>query len=150
MREQNKQILDVFNRLYLKEDHARVNPTFAVSFPIRTEEDLITLENDLTQDNINVLTVYLSSFGGEGVTGRTNRILKEILADTLACGYSFYGKRSGKKAFALLKLRTAIVQAVKRSCENATNTAIENAIKVWLKQAPQRQKMLLLKLKKNN
>lgn len=39
----------------------------------------------------------------------TNRILRALLTDELASLFSFYGKRSGKKAFANFKLKSVVI-----------------------------------------
>lgn len=52
---------------------------------------------------------YLSSLGGKDVTAMTNNILRKILTNELGCMYSFWGKRSNKRPFADLKLKSSVV-----------------------------------------
>lgn len=101
------------------------------------------------------------ALGGSDVTNSTNRMMKHILSDDVACGFSFRGKRNQKRAFSELNLKTAVISkflsrfyilqimylhacflwfsgAIKSS-NKVTEKEIEDIIKVWLKHAPQRR-----------
>lgn len=79
--------------------------------------------------------------GGRDVVSRVNNILKHILTKLLAKYFSFWGKRMGKQLFGNLKIKIAVVNAVKsKTSPEVTEKQIEDNMKVWLKHAPQRLK----------
>ncbi|KAF5286257.1 hypothetical protein FQR65_LT12741 [Abscondita terminalis] len=84
------------------------------------------------------LVSFLSSLGGKDITNTTNNILRHILSNEVACSYSYFGKRSNKKAFANLGIKRAVIDAVKSNFPPAKEKDIEDVIKVWLKHSPQR------------
>ncbi|XP_050301563.1 uncharacterized protein LOC126739791 [Anthonomus grandis grandis] len=105
-------------------------------------------EIEETQDAKHLLVSYLSSLGGEGVVSKTNRILKELMTDKLASEFNFCGGHH-KRAFKELQIINIIIDAVKVTTKSST-LDIENAIKVWLKHAPQRIKIAAAKAEKRN
>ncbi|KAJ8931547.1 hypothetical protein NQ314_015526, partial [Rhamnusium bicolor] len=117
-------------------------PTLPVKLPLKCSEDLQNLETYLNSNEhaSQALISYLSTVGGRDAVSITNNILKRCLKDSLATGYNFYGKRTGKKAFQELTLKNIIVCAAKKK-SLATEKEIENIIKVWLKYSPQRVKV---------
>ncbi|VEN62800.1 unnamed protein product [Callosobruchus maculatus] len=135
--EQNKQLLSFFqNRpnteIGLNEED------FPTPIPLKTGENLKVFEDFLnTITQLKGFVNYLSKLGGKDVPSRTNRIMKEVLNDALARDYNFYGKRN-KKAFCQLNLKKAVIEAVKLGDPSSTEKDIEDAIKIWLKHAPER------------
>ncbi|KAF5277571.1 hypothetical protein FQR65_LT15947 [Abscondita terminalis] len=119
-----------------------------ISLPLKTLEDLDNAEvNLLNKDNFTQLGLYLSSLGGNCLVGKTNRILKELFADYLAAIFNFCG---GKNKRPFKELQICALVTLKKLIPDATILAIENAIKVWLKHAPQRIKLFQLKMQRNN
>nr|CAI5839671.1 unnamed protein product [Callosobruchus analis] len=135
--EQNKQLLSFFkNRpnteISLNEED------FPTPIPLKTGESLKVFEDFLnTISQLKGFVNYLSKLGGKDVPSRTNRIMKEVINDALARDYNFYGKRN-KKAFCQLNLKKAVIEAVKLGDPSSTEKDIEDAIKIWLKHAPER------------
>ncbi|CAH0546897.1 unnamed protein product [Brassicogethes aeneus] len=145
--EQNKEILSILKSQGSSGTPNQLPDDLPVQLPLITQEDVIEFEKYIT-NNINKILVvsYLSRLGGKDLVAKVNSILKRCIINKLACGYSFYGKRQNKHFFANLKLKTLFVEAVQSEC-TSTEKEVENAIKVWLKHAPQR---LQLEQKKTN
>ncbi|XP_039312222.1 uncharacterized protein LOC120359295 isoform X2 [Solenopsis invicta] len=143
IKEQNNQILAHIRNT----QQARSVVTFTLPenlplhLPLKTSEDVNLLEEYINDEtNCSNLCSFLSSLGGRDTTNKTNKILKQLLTDDLCKNYSFYGKRLGKKSFSTLLMKNMVINAVKATTPGATNQAIEDSIKVWLKHAPQRIK----------
>ncbi|KAK4885153.1 hypothetical protein RN001_001424 [Aquatica leii] len=145
LEEQNKQILALLQqekRALLQNSLPQNNP---IQFPISSLQDINILENYLqNKDNFENLCLYLSTFGGRDVTSITNAILRYLLTNHIAQGFSFFGSRLGKKAFNDLKLKTLVIASVRKTCSESI-TIIEKNIKDWLKYAPQRIKYQTLR-----
>ncbi|CAH0546960.1 unnamed protein product [Brassicogethes aeneus] len=135
--EQNKEILSILKSQGSSGTPNQLPDDLPVQLPLITQEDVIEFEKYIT-NNINKILVvsYLSRLGGKDLVAKVNSILKRCIINKLACGYSFYGKRQNKHFFANLKLKTLFVEAVQSEC-TSTEKEVENAIKVWLKHAPQ-------------
>ncbi|KAJ8971138.1 hypothetical protein NQ314_000870 [Rhamnusium bicolor] len=53
---------------------------------------------------------YLSTLGGgKSYILRTNKVLRQLLTDSLASKYSFFGSRKDKKAFSELLLKKVVI-----------------------------------------
>ncbi|KAK4873145.1 hypothetical protein RN001_015174 [Aquatica leii] len=145
VKEQNKQILNYLTQQKEKQQSSPfpVLPELPTQLPINTEQDLIGLNQLLTEspDRNSALCTYLRTLGGKDITNKTNRILKYILTDEVAQNYNYFGKRSKKKAFCELQLNDVIIRAVKAGT-NCNNNEVEGLIKVWLKHAPERLKAI--------
>ncbi|KAK4885913.1 hypothetical protein RN001_002184, partial [Aquatica leii] len=79
VKEENKQILNYLTQQ--KEKHSSpfpVLPELPTQLPISTEQDLIGLNQLLTEspDTNSALSTYLGTLGGKDITNKTNRILK--------------------------------------------------------------------------
>ncbi|XP_031330462.1 uncharacterized protein LOC116178993 [Photinus pyralis] len=110
--------------------------------PCNSQNDLDILDNYLEdKENLKCLMQYLSQVGGKEVVPKVNAILRKCLSNQLASKYSFLGSRLEKKAFANLHLKEAVVGAVKLGTSVDNELRIVNAIKEWLKHAPQRVKL---------
>ncbi|KAK4887142.1 hypothetical protein RN001_003413 [Aquatica leii] len=83
---------------------------FPVSFPLRNNSHVEELKNYIAlKENLDSLSVFLSSLGGRDVNNRVNVILRYVFDDRLASTYNFCGKRSNKTAIKDLHLRKAII-----------------------------------------
>ncbi|CAH0558952.1 unnamed protein product [Brassicogethes aeneus] len=144
IKEQNNEILSL-----VRENRSNSNTlppgalpaNFSVKLPINCQEDLEQLENFLTTDSeLHALTLYLSGFGGRDLANTTNRILKHIFRNYLATFYSFFGKRANKQPFRALRLKIAVIDAVKTKLTETTQKDVGDCMKLWLKHSPQRLK----------
>ncbi|KAK4885759.1 hypothetical protein RN001_002030 [Aquatica leii] len=152
VKEQNKQILNYLTQQKEKQSSPfPVLPELPTQLPINTEQDLIGLNQLLTEspDTNSALCTYLRTLGGKDITNKTNRILKYILTDEVAQNYNYFGKRSKKKAFCELQLNDMIIRAVKAGT-NCNNNEVEGLIKLWLKHAPERLKAIEKRQHKTN
>ncbi|KAI4470643.1 hypothetical protein MML48_1g16986 [Holotrichia oblita] len=105
--EQNQNILSSFG---INSNNAMLNFHLPVELPVTNSQELMSLENYInSMENFKSFVAFLVKLGGKDITSKTNRMLKTILTDTEAKNYNFYGKRGLKKAFSVLKLRSAIV-----------------------------------------
>ncbi|CAH0561685.1 unnamed protein product [Brassicogethes aeneus] len=138
--EQNKRILSNIER---KQQPANIGPSLPelpVQLPVKNLVDLQLLDNYLkgNADQSSALSSYLAILGGKDITNKITRVLKYLVVDKVAKFFNFYGKRSKKEAFCDLALRNIIIRAIKSTEPQADDSAIEGAIKVWLKHAPGR------------
>lgn len=54
---------------------------------------------------------FLSTLGGSNITAQSNKILRYLLTNELACNYNFVGQRQNNKtAFSNLKLKSVIIR----------------------------------------
>ncbi|KAK4885966.1 hypothetical protein RN001_002237 [Aquatica leii] len=115
---------------------------FPVLFSLRNNSHVEELENYIAlKENLDSLSVFLSSLGGRDVNNRVNVILRYVFDDRLASTYNFCGKRSNKTAIKDLHLRKAIIDSIKRVSTQTTEKEIDSTIKNWLKHAPERVKL---------
>lgn len=136
---QNEQILNILNK---GDINARNNisthlPPLPVNLPLQSIEDIQQLEEFLVnKEQFNLLQSYLASMGGNNITTRTNRILRNLLTDNIASSYSFFGRK--KQDFHSLRLTNLIISSVKLGIPQSTDQEVEDVIKSWLKHAPER------------
>ncbi|KAF5276794.1 hypothetical protein FQR65_LT16173 [Abscondita terminalis] len=150
--EQNEQIIERQNRILHHLESSTSAPhlnnsssvfrcvaaDFPVTLPLHSDLEIDSLEQYLSNETkLFQLSAYLKSLGGKNAIGKTNTALKHLISNEFATQYSFFGKRGQKRAFANLHLKEALVRAVK-STGQFTEQEIQNAIKTWLKHAPQR------------
>ncbi|KAF5276984.1 hypothetical protein FQR65_LT16108 [Abscondita terminalis] len=99
----------------------------------QSSTSISTLRESSTTPNIKVdfpiNKSYFTSIGGKDVTNKTNNILKRCLTNQLASNFNFHGKRSNKRPFGELKLKSVILEAVKTTDQQATDSEIEGCIK---------------------
>uniref|UniRef100_A0A1Y1NDB3 DUF4806 domain-containing protein n=1 Tax=Photinus pyralis TaxID=7054 RepID=A0A1Y1NDB3_PHOPY len=145
VKEQNDEILSWI----AKQDNKNTNnissfgmPEIPFSLPLQTQQELLEFNSYLINngEKYTALGSYLTTLGGDTITSKTNRILKNLISDSVASQFNFYGQRSTKQAFSTLLVKSLIVDAVKKSISNATDKAIEDTIKTWLKHAQERLK----------
>ncbi|KAB0800106.1 hypothetical protein PPYR_07986 [Photinus pyralis] len=147
IKEQNNKIIDWIENQNPSHSTTveEITTKFPVNFPLADVDSVSILDEYLKNEkHFTNLVTYLSSFGGKGITQKTNLILKRCISNPLATEYNFCGKRAGKHPFFELNLKNAIVATVRRSTD-CTEREIEDIIKCWLKHAPQRQKLQNLK-----
>ncbi|KAB0794081.1 hypothetical protein PPYR_13701 [Photinus pyralis] len=113
---------------------------FPVKFPIGNVEDFYVCDNYLKDpQNRSQLVSYLATLGGKNVASKTNNILKFILDDSVASGYSFFGMRNNKLPFSECELSKMIIDTVVQT-DKCTQKEVEDVIKAWLRHAPARMK----------
>ncbi|XP_077550914.1 uncharacterized protein LOC144164277 isoform X2 [Haemaphysalis longicornis] len=111
--------------------------------PFRDYESLKRFDTTLTGPKKEALIEELSSQGGSTAAVCARRLLKLLLADSLAMEFSWFGKK-GKHSFSQLRLAPCIVSAVKSS-HGATDFEVEAAIREWLRHAPARHRLASVK-----
>lgn len=119
-------------------------PELPVKLPNTNFQEVEMLDNFLQNEHQYVaLRAYLSSLGGRNVAARTNKILKNLLDDSLACKINFLGSRNQdtKRAFcSFTHLKNLVVDSVRLGDSDTSEKLAEDAIKVWLKHALERLK----------
>ncbi|KAJ8942087.1 hypothetical protein NQ314_010160, partial [Rhamnusium bicolor] len=111
IKEQNKEILNIITERGRETSTALTSiclpNNFPIELPASTDDDVQAVEDFLkTKENINSFCSYLSTLGGgKSYILRTNKVLRQLLTDSLACKYSFFGSRKDKKAFSELLLK---------------------------------------------
>ncbi|KAJ8928268.1 hypothetical protein NQ314_019219 [Rhamnusium bicolor] len=144
IKEQNKEILNIITERGRETSTALTSiclpNNFPIELPASTDDDVQAVEDFLkTKENINSFCSYLSTLGGgKSYILRTNKVLRQLLTDSLACKYSFFGSRKDKKAFSELLLKKVVINAIQIKSPDTTETEIEDSVKTWLKHAPQR------------
>ncbi|XP_075750237.1 uncharacterized protein LOC142761659 isoform X3 [Rhipicephalus microplus] len=108
--------------------------------PLETEEELDIFEENLSQSRKDQLILQLGQYGGHNLPSIVRRILKQLIHDSLAAKFSWFGKK-GKAPFCQLKLAGIITSAVRmnRKFKNATDHDVQEAVQSWLRHAPARQ-----------
>lgn len=150
VKQQNDQILSHLKNIELQVKQPNNVPVielrrdflenFPVQFPIETAEDLYVCDNYLKDPQCrSQLISYLATLGGKNVASKTNNILKFILDDSVACGYSFFGMRNNKQPFSECELSKIIIDIVVQTGK-CTQKEVEDVVKAWLKHAPARMK----------
>ncbi|XP_050502349.1 uncharacterized protein LOC126881809 isoform X3 [Diabrotica virgifera virgifera] len=148
--EQNKEILSLLKNRPVIEQSSVLEPNVPVTLPIYTFEDLQILENFLSENEVNCISLskYLGSLDKNSVVSATNSALRCCLSHKLAKNMSFLGSRNNKKAFNNNILKKVIVDSVKLAIPGSTTRNIEDCIKTWLKRAPKHYKLEQIKLNK--
>ncbi|KAF5303245.1 hypothetical protein FQR65_LT19000 [Abscondita terminalis] len=138
---QNDKIINLLNKNNPIANATGCKPAdLPVQLPLSNVESVDILEQYLSnKENLSALSSYLSTLGGRDATTKINKVLRILMDDSIASLYSYYGKRQAKKPFCELSLKTAIVDCIKANTANTSEKDIEDAIKIWLKHAPQRQ-----------
>ncbi|XP_031333973.1 uncharacterized protein LOC116163986 [Photinus pyralis] len=120
VKEQNDEILSWI----AKQDNKNTNnissfgmPEIPFSLPLQTQQELLEFNSYLINngEKYTALGSYLTTLGGDTITSKTNRILKNLISDSVASQFNFYGQRSTKQAFSTLLVKSLIVDAVKKS-----------------------------------
>ncbi|XP_075741002.1 uncharacterized protein LOC119187154 isoform X1 [Rhipicephalus microplus] len=108
--------------------------------PLETEEELDIFEENLSHSRKDQLILQLGQYGGHNLPSIVRRILKQLIHDSLAAKFSWFGKK-GKAPFCQLKLAGIITSAVRmnRKFKNATDHDVQEAVQSWLRHAPARQ-----------
>ncbi|KAK4878003.1 hypothetical protein RN001_010509 [Aquatica leii] len=169
IQEQNSQILAIVKKHPPSAILPKINilpDNLPCDFPIKNQENLQELEVYLLDNqNFSCLVAYLAAIGGKDLTTQVNNVLRRLLSNDLASQFSFYGKRSNKKAFSTLKTKDLVIgkfstlnkdivllqnsfnisAAVKQCSKEAKFKDIENSMKDWLKHAPHRYRIEIAK-----
>ncbi|XP_029822778.4 uncharacterized protein LOC115308822 [Ixodes scapularis] len=117
--------------------HAVIAHPSLVEQAFNTLPDLLAFEKELDEEKALRLVHELKQLGGKTASKATKRMLTYLLTDELAAQFSWIG-RKGKLNFSVLKTATAITDAAKKL--PGGKDAIEDAIKSWLRHAPERAK----------
>nr|CAI5828360.1 unnamed protein product [Callosobruchus analis] len=144
IKEQNKQILSLLKNLQSGiPEYCHLPADLPVTLPINNlQQDIQCLEEYLsTSGNLSALLAFFTSKGVKGnVVSSTNIIMRHLMSDEIAVNFSFFGNRLGKRAFNYSVLKDVIIGSVKACCPPSKDKEIEDALKMWLKHAPQRLK----------
>ncbi|KAA0721245.1 hypothetical protein E1301_Tti018142 [Triplophysa tibetana] len=124
------------------------------SLPLQDLPHLHSLEERMQQspEYKQKLVNWLGLIGGTDVRDCTWRILKRVIANSLAKNLNWRGV-NGKTSLATLQLRDVVISAVRRNplTANAAETDVEGTMKRWLQLAADREggrkRRLLLKEK---
>ncbi|KAK5648167.1 hypothetical protein RI129_003059 [Pyrocoelia pectoralis] len=116
------------------------NPVFE-ELLVTTVEKLIALNHSLQDDTVMAsMCTSMQIVEGKDVVDTTRRIMCHIMKTSVAIKYNWSG-RNGKKSFeALTNISKLIVVVVRKNplSRNSTQQEIEAVIKVWLRNAPDR------------
>ncbi|XP_050510460.1 uncharacterized protein LOC126887142 [Diabrotica virgifera virgifera] len=146
IKEQNRKILNILEKSKPFEN-SDLPDDFKIKLPIESLQDLEELEIYLTEEeNFNTFKSYCASISNlKDVTQKNNRILRSLLTDNIAKHFNYFGNNrrqdrvSNKRPFNQLRLNKVVLDAVKQGTDFTTHE-VENAIKRWLKHAPNRNK----------
>ncbi|KAL5240915.1 hypothetical protein ACI65C_008325 [Semiaphis heraclei] len=132
----------------LQKDHEYEYSNLDCLFPIDSETDLISLDDQLKTDAVyrEKMVKDLSFTGGSDIQHVVKRIMTKLFSDTLLKDYSFIGKGiHKKKCFADLIICKVIFESIRRiqKFANTSQQQIEDKLKCYLAQAP-------FRLKRNN
>ncbi|XP_040061776.1 uncharacterized protein LOC115326005 [Ixodes scapularis] len=115
--------------------HAVVVRPRLVEQPFNKLDDLFAFDKTLVNEKAAMLVQEFRELGGKTASKATKSMLAHLLGDQLAAQFSWVG-RKGKQNFSSLRTATAIVAAGRQL--PGGKDAIEEAIKSWLRHAPER------------
>ncbi|KAM0730284.1 hypothetical protein ACS0PU_004161 [Formica fusca] len=125
---EKEQIISIFNNKDL-------------NFPLKTEEDLQTVELILENDDeITKAINELQQIGGNNGYEFIRRALSMILTNEVADKYSFFGRKK-KKSFCNLNICKLLIRASKKGGYCQTTKESEKYIQGWLRRAAERGKL---------
>lgn len=107
-----------------------------VERPFTALDDLRAFDECLDKDKAGVLVQELIKLGGKDSRTAARRMLGYLLDDKLASLFSWFG-RKGKMSFSTLKIAAAVTVAA-HSITNEDKAKVEDAIRAWLRHAPER------------
>ncbi|XP_049512095.1 uncharacterized protein LOC125947481 [Dermacentor silvarum] len=107
-----------------------------VNQPFNCLQELLDFDAKLTRETTSTLVREFMQLGGKDANWATKRILGYCLTDELAAQFSWLG-RKGKHSFSALNIAKAVADAA-RKAPKGTAADVEEAIKSWLRHAPER------------
>lgn len=122
-------------------DQAEIDGELAKLFPIQTQEEVLTFEEKLKEEDMaNKMVKFLSPIGGENMKKTVRRLLAFMFSNKLAREVNWVGK-GGKLAFSKLKLKDILIRAVRanRLSSDATHSDICNTVKEWFRYSCDRE-----------
>ncbi|XP_020297455.1 uncharacterized protein LOC109861985 isoform X3 [Pseudomyrmex gracilis] len=122
--EDNKQNIDVFDNL-----------------PLKNENELQLMELKLKNDICyrKCMIEQLKACGTDDLRKSCRELMKTILSNEVAVRYSWNGTEE-KKAFSQLEICKVIMSIIRKLHTNVTNEEIASPIKTWLNNAKERMK----------
>ncbi|XP_036141269.1 uncharacterized protein LOC105830832 [Monomorium pharaonis] len=149
IKEQNKQMLALLTQIQAER---QIYPDNPFDLRLKSYDDVKAFEEYLkaSKENCEKMISYLATLGGSGTVSITNRILKYLISDLAATKFNYFGSRSNKEPFHKLEIKKLILSAVLKNRQGIRDIEVENAMKVWLKHAPQRHKNMLKKQTRND
>ncbi|XP_023017306.2 uncharacterized protein [Leptinotarsa decemlineata] len=109
-----------------------------MEFPITDDLTLSRVEENLqNDDNFKRLVEGLCKIGGNDFKECSRRLLKRVIDDKFALGYSLHGHKH-KKVFRNTRICTCIFDAVQRCHPNVTAKEIEVVVSAYLAKASER------------
>ncbi|KAL1426878.1 hypothetical protein MTO96_000415 [Rhipicephalus appendiculatus] len=104
--------------------------------PFNSLQELFDFDAKLTRETTTTLVREFMQLGGKGANCATKRILGYCLSDKLAAQFSWLG-RKGKHSFSALNIAKAVACAASKAPKGSA-ADIEEAVKSWLRHAPER------------
>lgn len=132
----------ILRLLQLREDQGQLLDIEEGLLPLQDLPRLLSLEQRIQQspDYKQKLINWLGLIGGADVRDCTWRILKRLIANSLAKNLNWRGV-NGKTSVATLQLREVVIGAVRRNpiTANAAEMEVEGTIRRWLQLAADRE-----------
>ncbi|XP_075534571.1 uncharacterized protein LOC142568576 [Dermacentor variabilis] len=116
--------------------HAVITTSPLIDKPFDSLDRLLAFSEQLDKEKVAVLVRELMQLGGKNANAATKRMLAHLLSDELASKFSWVGRKN-KLNFSNLKASSAIIAAATQFPQGTT-TIVEDAIKSWLRHAPER------------
>ncbi|XP_070379305.1 uncharacterized protein [Dermacentor albipictus] len=116
--------------------HAVITTLPLIDKPFDSLDRLLAFSEQLDKEKVAVLVRELMQLGGKNANAATKRMLAHLLSDELASKFSWVGRKN-KLNFSNLKASSAIIAAATQFPQGTT-TIVEDAIKSWLRHAPER------------
>ncbi|KAL1474567.1 hypothetical protein MTO96_037870 [Rhipicephalus appendiculatus] len=104
--------------------------------PFNSLQELFDFDAKLTRETTTTLVREFMQLGGKDANCATKRILGYCLSDKLAAQFSWLG-RKGKHSFSALNIAKAVACAASKAPKGSA-ADIEEAVKSWLRHAPER------------
>ncbi|XP_060770056.1 uncharacterized protein LOC132881528 [Neoarius graeffei] len=121
-----------------RQDTPQTSPL--IKLPLSTMEEFLAAEalvkEDAKQKQLMVSTLALCGGTDVGVTVR--RMLRSLLVNSLASQFNWAGKGE-KTAFKDTKIHDVLFDALQKQLPGSTHATFSDAIKKWLKYAPERE-----------
>ncbi|XP_031350448.1 uncharacterized protein LOC116176113 [Photinus pyralis] len=109
-------------------------------FPMQTTDELVELDDILKKDDDlkKCFVSYVKSIGGRGFKEMVSRIMGKLITNSLGISCSLLGKRN-HFPFKHLELMNNILNAVRQTFPDTSESAIELAVGEWLRLSKLRQ-----------
>ncbi|KAG8443366.1 hypothetical protein GDO86_011966 [Hymenochirus boettgeri] len=112
---------------------------FPIRLPLDSKEDFFKAENALRNEVIyRRMVSRLTLVGGDNPDGTVRRMLKAVMTNRLACSFNWAGK-GAKQSFKETRFQNCLFEALLHHFKESTLHSFSDAVKKWLRYAPERE-----------